>query len=294
MALKRRPPPRSCDTFVALPPATPDGSIVFGKNSDRETEEVQEVVALPGGEHPPGSMLQCTYISIPQARKTHAVVLSKPTWMWGAEMGANEHGVVCGNEAVWTVEPEGPPALLGMDLVRLCLERGATAAEAVDVVTALLQAHGQGGACEEGGSWSYHNSFLIADPAEAWVVETAGRWWVAQRVAQGVRNISNCLSIRTEFDHCAEGLQQHARQAGYWSGRGPFDFAAAFSDGGAPPLGQLTPGREANGHRLMRALSGKLDAAAMMAVLRDGGTGICMTGGGFRSNGSQAGTCRLT
>lgn len=31
-------PPRSCDTFVVLLPATADGSVVFGKNSDRERE----------------------------------------------------------------------------------------------------------------------------------------------------------------------------------------------------------------------------------------------------------------
>ena len=41
--------------------------------------------------------------------------------MWGAEMGANDQGVVIGNEAVWT--KEGGPQdleekLLGMDLVR--------------------------------------------------------------------------------------------------------------------------------------------------------------------------------
>lgn len=129
------PRPRSCDTFVGLPPATADGSVVFGKNSDREREvdlglfifpvsrapavprlcgpaaldsvgqlrsplsillldrrpqEVQEVVAFPGGEHPAGTLLRCTHISIPQAPRTLAVVLSKPSWMWGAEMGANE------------------------------------------------------------------------------------------------------------------------------------------------------------------------------------------------------------
>lgn len=79
----------------------------------------QEVVAFPAAEHPPGASLRCTYIAIPQAPRTLAVVLSKPSWMWGAEMGANEAGVVCGNEAVWTVEDaDGPPALLGMDLVR--------------------------------------------------------------------------------------------------------------------------------------------------------------------------------
>lgn len=62
---------------------------------------------------------QCTYIQIPQVEHTHAVVLSKPAWMWGAEMGANDQGVCIGNEAVWTREPVTPgEALLGMDLVR--------------------------------------------------------------------------------------------------------------------------------------------------------------------------------
>ncbi|KAL4425689.1 hypothetical protein ABPG75_009705 [Micractinium tetrahymenae] len=271
---RRCPPaPRSCDTFVALPSATADGS---------------EVVACPGAEHPSGSSLRCTYISIPQAAATLAVVLSKPSWMWGAEMGANEAGVVCGNEAVWTVEDaDGPPALLGMDLVRLALERGGSAAEAVDVITSLLEEHGQGGPCEEGGDWTYHNSFLMADAREAWVLETAGRCWVAQRITQGVRNISNCLSIRTAFDRCSTGLLEYAKQRGHWDGQGDFDWAAAFSDGGAPPLGKLTPGREANGHRLLQAAAGKIDPAAMMSILRDDGSGICMCNGAFRSNGSQ-------
>lgn len=64
-------------------------------------------------------LLQCTFIQIPQVEQTHAVVLSKPAWMWGAEMGANDQGVCIGNEAVWTREPVAPgEALLGMDLVR--------------------------------------------------------------------------------------------------------------------------------------------------------------------------------
>ncbi len=48
------------------------------------------MVAFGSGQHPTGSQLKCTYISIPQAHHTYAVVLSKPTWMWGAEMGANQ------------------------------------------------------------------------------------------------------------------------------------------------------------------------------------------------------------
>lgn len=54
---------------------------------------------------------------------TKAVILSKPGWMWGAEMGSNECNVVIGNEAVWTNDNDGDhnpsiKRLLGMDLVR--------------------------------------------------------------------------------------------------------------------------------------------------------------------------------
>ena len=67
------------------------------------------------------SAFQCTYIEIDQCSHTHCVILSKPAWMWGGEMGANQHGVCIGNEAIWT-KLGGPEdleeKLLGMDYVR--------------------------------------------------------------------------------------------------------------------------------------------------------------------------------
>ena len=68
---------------------------------------------------------------------------------------------------------------------RLGLERGKTAKEALQVITEMLQTFGQGGPCSEQEGlqdFVYHNSFIIADPSEAWVLETSGHHWAAEKV----------------------------------------------------------------------------------------------------------------
>uniref|UniRef100_A0A0A9WVX8 Secernin-2 n=1 Tax=Lygus hesperus TaxID=30085 RepID=A0A0A9WVX8_LYGHE len=192
--------------------------------------------------------------------------------MWGAEMGANSEGVAIGNEAVWTKVPDlESQALIGMDLVRLGLERGKTAEAALDVIIELLEKHGQGGPCSEDGSLTYHNSFLIADSKEAWVLETAGKLWVAQRFTDGFRNISNCLSITTGADRVSDSLKQYAIDNNLWNGEGELDWTAVFADG--CPRGRWDKGRD-----LLCQLSAdkSFDVTSMMKVLRDEESGICM------------------
>ena len=272
-----------CDTLVSLSEGTLDGSVVFGKNSDRPDDEVQLITYNPKENYSNGEMLKCTYIEIPQAKETYEVLLSQPWWMWGAEMGANEYGVVIGNEAVHTFEPIRDTGLLGMDLLRLGLERGKNALGALNVITDLLERYHQGGGCAYGDSgWSYHNSFLIADPENAYVLETADDWWVAEKV-EDVRSISNGLSIRGKGNLRKEGIIQHAIERGYCQDEEDFDFALSFSGSAQSNSPYSRGGRTQS---LLEENKGKITPELMMQFLRDHQAGICMHGG-FESTGSQ-------
>jgi secernin len=224
----------ACDTWVALPDATADGSVILAKNSDRPPMEAQPLVHVACAKHERGSLLKCTYIEIPQAPETYEHIGSKIWWAYGYEHGMNEYGVAIGNEAVWSKEPfQWGDGLLGMDLVRLGLERGKTAYEAMHVMIDLLEKYGQSGDCEHPGEWgkaNYHNSFLIADPKEAWVLETAGRYWVAKRITKGVYSISNIYSIERDWDEAHPKLVEHAIEKGWTKSAAEFNFARDYGD----------------------------------------------------------------
>ena len=83
------------------------------------------------------------------------------------------------------------------------------------MITGLLQRYGQGGpAGYRDKRIRYDNSFLIADPGEAWVLETAGNLWAAKKVERWA--ISNALTLGHEFDPCSRDPRTRlaARAAG--------------------------------------------------------------------------------
>ncbi len=95
-----------------------------------------------------------------------------------------------------------------MDLVRLGLERARTAAEAVDVLTGLLETIGQGGIADAAHQAAYDSSFLIADPTEAFVLETAGSDYAVAPFSAGVA-ISNRIMLE-DFDRFRDPVQDTA------------------------------------------------------------------------------------
>ena len=194
-----------CDTLYKIT----ESGYIFGKNSDRSPNE-PNLTLFYSRRKTAEKTVRCTYIEIPQVPETHAVLLVQPSWMWGAEMGINEYGVVIGNEAVFTKSRgKKQERLLGMDLIRLGLERGKSAREALEIIIALLEEYGQGGNCGFDKPFYYDNSFLIADDDEAYVLETSARDWVYRKIDDHY-NISNKLSLNESYTKASKDLPNFA------------------------------------------------------------------------------------
>jgi secernin len=192
-----------------------------------------------------------------------------------------------------------------MDLVRLGLERARTADDALDVMTLLLDAHGQGGSGERDRDAPYFSSFLIADPDGGWILETSGRTWAARPVSAGGA-ISNRLTLATDWtrasadvvpghsfdewrspriptsiaDHRLAATRATVRRGAAVGAR---DLAAAMRDHGRGPWGApgtsdadvdplpLEPGADGRGITVCMHVRGlQATTASMIAALGDG------------------------
>ncbi len=197
-----------CDTLVAK--RASDGLWFFAKNSDRDTTEpqiIQYVTAQEGLESPTHIEQRShyndrQYKTLLKASKglslTYPALISRPAWIWGAEMGINSQGVAIGNEAVFSKKAVDKEGLLGMDILRLALHSAATAQAALATIVELIAEWGQGGNGSYSGSLHYHNSFIIADGREAYVLESAGKRWAAYKVEESA-TISNAYTIEDNY-----------------------------------------------------------------------------------------------
>ena len=181
-----------CDTLWA---SGPTGAF-FAKNSDRKPAEPQSVCILPRGPGSPKTAV--TGGELPYPDKGYSVLLSKPSWMLGGEIGVNEKGVAIGNEAVFSKWRPRRDGILGMDFLRAALRSASTAEEAVEVLVELTEKFDQGGNGAYRGRLYYHNSYLVAGFDGAYVLETAAKRWAWKRL-EGPTAISNSYSIGLDF-----------------------------------------------------------------------------------------------
>lgn len=133
------------------------------------------------------------------------------------------------------------------------------------------------------------------------------------RPSEGVKNISNQLTIGAEVSAEHPELRSVAQAQGWWDGQGEFNFSQAFSPENPPARMELAKQRYKGGTELLQQhdgedrpprasrassprrsplfflslASGSVTAEVMMSILRDKPSGICMDSGGFRTTGSM-------
>lgn len=269
-----------CDTFYIRRPRRKlcerGMTGFFAKNSDRDPNESQYMFFVPAGQ----VSRPKTYVEMPSYVVEHDVWLSKPSWMWGAEMGVNAKGVSIGNEAIFSRVSVDRTGVLGMDHLRAALELASTAREAVELIVKNTERHGQGG---DGGferPLYYHNSYLIADPDEGYVLETVDRYYAYKKL-DGNYHISNKLSIEDDYDEISPQLKGKVKS-----------FQRRFTN----PVVSYAVGayhRENRGQELMQR--NDYDAAGVISLLQDRCTGrvasmrnIGMIAGGLVSSQATA------
>ena len=224
----------ACTSLIAGKGATKDGSVLVSYAADSHTL-YGELYHHEGADHAKGEMRPVTEWDtgrllghIPQVPKTYTTIGNM-----------NEHGLTIA-ESTWGGRAELEDTTGIMDygsLIYVTLERARTAREAIKVMTDLVNDYG------------YHSSgesFSIADPDEAWVMELIGKGgkekgavWVARRVPD------DCISGHANFPRIhkfpldgdggntlySPDVISFARKMGYYDGPDEdFSFSAAYGE----------------------------------------------------------------
>jgi len=233
LLLVARPAPvGACTNFIATPGATVDGSTLITYSADAH-EFYGALTYKPAGRHAPGTKVDV--IEWDTGRRLGQIDQVPETYAVVGHM--NEHQVAIG-ETTWGGREElrDPQGVVDYgSLMTLALQRARTAREAVEVMTGLVQRYGYASTGE---------SFSIADPREAWILELIGKGpgrtgavWVARRVPDGyVSGHANAARIR-RFPRddprgtlYAPDVIDFARERGWFSGPdAEFSFADAYN-----------------------------------------------------------------
>jgi secernin len=244
-----------------------DGHTLLAHNSHRPSGEGQFIVRAPGQAYPPGEIVQTQHLRLPQARQTYTVLGHQPAGQWGFTHGVNDQGVAIGYAVLNSKLTSQGPGLSGTDLVRLALERSSTALHAVDLLTELIERHGQGRLPDSSPQFEGDNAFLVADPHEAYLIEAAGHFWVEQQILE-VRALSDVSVVHQDWNRISRGLSGQAIDQGWWPADGSkLDFATALAEDPIGPASALR--RWGRATLLLEEQNGHIDTAFLRRLLGD-------------------------
>ena len=222
----------ACSNLLITKGASKDGSTMITYAADSH-ELYGELYFKHGGQHLPQEMRDIIEWDtgkllgrIPEAPVTYTRVGNM-----------NEHQVAIAETTFGgRKELQVPSGIVDYgSLIYIALERAKTAREAIDVMTRLAETYGY---ASEG------ESFSIADPNEAWILEMIGKGkgqtgalWVAYRLPDGTISAhANQSRIRTfpqndpDTARYSKDLIPFAREHGYFKGADKdFSFADAYA-----------------------------------------------------------------
>ncbi len=222
----------ACTSLIATKGATADGSTMITYAADSHNL-YGELYRQPAADHSKGAMREVREWDtnkhlgyIPEVAHTYATIGNM-----------NEHGVAI-TESTWGGREELVDTTGIVDygsLIYIALQRSKTAREAVDVMTNLVKEYGYASSGE---------SFSIADPNEAWIMEMIGKGgkekgavWVAMRVPDGyISGHANHSRIHKfplkdkQNVLYSPDVIKFARKMGYFDGKDEdFDFSRAYA-----------------------------------------------------------------
>ena len=229
----------ACTNFIITGGASTDGSVMVSYAADSHAL-YGALYHNPGGKHYKGSILPVyewdtgRYLTdIPQVEESYTTVGNM-----------NEHSLIIG-ETTFGGREELADSTGRMDygsLIYITLQRAKTAREAIATIVELTNTYGYASSGE---------SFSIADPNEAWIMELIGKGckldaegknirkgivWVARRIPDGYvsAHANQARITQIPFDdpeNClyAPDVVDFAREMGYFEGDdADFSFADAY------------------------------------------------------------------
>ena len=222
----------ACTNFLVGKKASTDGSVMISYSAD-SYGSFGWLCHYPAGTHEAGTWREifdwengAYHGRIKEARQTYNVIGN-----------INEHQVTIA-ETTWGGRPELVDTTGIIDygsLIALGLQRSRTAKEAIKVMTDLVKEYGYNSSGE---------SFSIADPNEAWIMEMVGKGpgvkgavWVAVRIPDDcIAAHANQSRIHkfdlNDKDNClySPDVISFAREKGYFDGKNAdFSFSQAYN-----------------------------------------------------------------